>query len=198
MSLFDDSGKLISPYAGKAISILGDSISAFAGYVPSGNAVYYTGTNAGVMSVNDLWWKKLTDALGASVLINEAWSGSRVTTTNGETSAGCMTRCTNLHSGSEDPDVIIVYLGINDFINGVGLGTYRGADDFPTVTITFREAYAIMLDKILTITPIRNCGSVRYPTVNVLGKKCSRNVTETVICWQCGMMRSGKWPICLA
>lgn len=157
MALYDANGSVLqdfkSIYAGKYFSVLGDSISTFAGYVPSGNGVWYNGNNNGVSSVNDIWWKKLTDALEASLLVNDAWSGSRVTTTDGDASAGCMARCTRLHSGNVNPDVIIVYLGINDFNNGVALGTYDGTGDFPTVTTTFREAYAIMLNRILANYP---------------------------------------------
>ena len=144
---------IVSIYKAKTISILGDSISTFKGHVPEGNAVYYTGSNCGVSSVDDLWWKKLIDAFGASLLVNESWSGSRVTTTNGEDSAACMARCEKLGAGSNDPDVIIVYIGINDFNNNVEIGTYDGNGDFPTVTTTFREAYAIMLNKILNKYP---------------------------------------------
>lgn len=135
----------LSAYNGKKISILGDSISTFAGYIPSGNAVYYSGSNAGVYSVDDTWWKKLINALGMELLVNESWSGSRVA--GSAEPAACLTRCENLGT---DPDVIIVYMGINDFNNNVGLGTYNGEGTLPTVTTTFREAYAIMLNKILT------------------------------------------------
>lgn len=144
--LFDINGNVVSRYFGKTISFLGDSISTFKGYIPEDNAVFYTGNNCGVRSVNDTWWKKLIDDLGAGLLINNSWSGSRVTTTNGDESSACV-RCENL---GDNPDVIIVYIGINDFNNEVALGTYNGSGVFPTDTTTFREAYAIMLNKILT------------------------------------------------
>lgn len=151
MRLFNYCGDVIhdfaSAYAGKTLSVLGDSISTFAGYIPSGNKVWYTGGNSGVASVDDTWWMKLINALGMSLLVNNSWSGSRVTTTRGAGEAGCNTRCEALGS---NPDVIIVYMGINDFNNGVALGTYDGTGAFPTATTTFREAYAIMLNKILT------------------------------------------------
>jgi len=139
-----------SAYAGKKLSVLGDSISTFAGYVPAGNAVWYTGSNDGVSSVDDIWWMKLISALEIKLLVNNSWSGSRVTTTNGQTASGCYSRCENLGT---DPDVIIVYMGINDFNNGVALGAYDGTGKFPIVTTAFREAYAIMLNKILTKYP---------------------------------------------
>lgn len=150
--IYDVEGNLLlnSIYNGKTLSILGDSISTYAGYIPSGNANFYTGSNCGVSSVNDTWWMKTMNALGMTLNLNNSWSGSRVTTTNGSDSAGCMTRCLNLGT---NPDVIIVYMGINDFNNEVNLGTYDGYGGFPTTTTTFREAYAIMLDKILTAYP---------------------------------------------
>lgn len=146
MNIYDISGNplLASIYTGKRLSILGDSISTFAGYIPSGNSAYYPADT--VQSVTDTWWKKLIDALGFTLDTNESWSGSRVTTTNGDTAAGCMTRCQNLGN----PDVIIVYMGINDFLNNVALGTYDGRSAIPAATNTFREAYGIMLNKILT------------------------------------------------
>lgn len=162
---YDVNGNSLSAYRGKNLSIIGDSISTFAGYIPSGNANFYTGSNCGVSSVNDTWWMKLMNALGMELKLNNSWSGSRVTTTNGETSAGCMTRCQNLGT---NPDVIIVYMGINDFNNEVALGTYDGNGDFPTATTTFREAYAIMLNKIMTAYPTSEVWCATLPP-------CERN-----------------------
>lgn len=152
-----------SNYAGKRLSILGDSISTFAGYIPEGNATYYpAGT---VQSVQDTWWYKLITMLGMAIEVNNSWSGSRVTTTSSEESAGCMTRCQNLGT---NPDVIIVWMGINDFNNEVVLGTYDGLSDLPTATTTFREAYAIMLNKILTAYPMSEVWVCTLP-------QCERN-----------------------
>lgn len=163
--MYDYQGHAISPYKGKTLSILGDSISTFSGYIPSGNSNFYTGSNCGVTSVNDTWWKKLMTALGMTLNLNQSWSGSRVTTTNGTDSAGCGVRCQTLGT---TPDVIIVYMGINDFNNEVTLGTYDGNGTFPTATNTFREAYAIMLDKIMTAYPTSEIWCATLPA-------CERN-----------------------
>lgn len=163
-----------SVYKNKKVSILGDSISTYAGYIPEGNANFYTGSNCGVSSVNDTWWMKTINALGMLLDVNNSWSGSRVTTTDGSASAGSGTRCESLGS---DPDVIIIYMGVNDFNNEVALGSYDGNGDFPVVTTTFREAYAIMLNKIMnkyksseiwcaTLTPCERNGDVGAPEKN--------------------------------
>lgn len=155
-----------SIYNGKSLSILGDSISTFSGYIPEGNVTYYpTGT---VQAVTDTWWKKLIDALGMTLNVNNSWSGSRVTTTAGDTSAGCMTRCQSLGT---TPDVIIVWMGINDFNNEVALGEYDGSTAIPSTTTTFREAYGIMLNKILTAYPAAEVWVCTLP-------QCERNGSE--------------------
>lgn len=139
-------------FKNKNISILGDSISTFKGYIPDGNAVFFTGSNGGITDVSMTWWYKLITNLEGNLCMNNSWSGSRVTTTQGSDSAGCMTRCENLHNGNTNPDIIIIYMGINDFNSHVQIGSYNGTTSISSVTDTnkFREAYAIMLNKILT------------------------------------------------
>jgi len=164
-------GAIQSIYSGKKLSILGDSISTFEGYIPAGNRAYYPAS--GVDFVTDTWWYKLMRTLNMSLEVNNSWGGSRVTTTDGDEKAGCMTRCQSLGN----PDVVIVYMGINDFDSEVDLGTWNGSTALPSVTTTFREAYAIMLDKILTayktaevwvctLTQAERNGDEGFPEIN--------------------------------
>lgn len=138
-------------YSGKRISFLGDSITTYAGYIPTGNAVYYTGENCGVTDVSQTWWKRLIDYAGMTLDLNNSWSGSRVTTTNGTESAG-VTRASNLGTR---PDIIIVYMGINDFNNEV-------------TKTEFRTAYGQMLDTIGATYPRASVFCATLPT-------CERN-----------------------
>lgn len=164
-------------YRGKTLSILGDSISTYLNWIPSGNRNFYTGENCGVTSVNQTWWKRAIDRFGMTLSLNNSWSGSRVTTSAGESSAGCGTRSSDLGTS---PDVIIVYMGVNDFNNEIGLGTYDGTGDIPTATTTFREAYGVMLNNIktaypnaeifcATLTIEENNGNVGDPEINDAG-----------------------------
>lgn len=141
---------MMSDNVGKYLSVLGDSISTFTKYVPAENSVFYDGKKYGITDASKTWWGITMDELGMQLCVNNSWSGSRVTTTNGTAGAGCMDRCQNLHTSTHEPDIIIVYMGINDFNNEVPLGTYDGKSSIPSETTTFREAYGIMLDKILT------------------------------------------------
>lgn len=110
---------------GKNISVFGDSISTLAGYNPDGYAVFYQGEvceKSGVKTINDTWWGKVIGFFGGNLLVNNSWSGSKIT--GARENAGCsVERTSNLHKGDVQPDVIIIYLGFNDWADGVDVDT---------------------------------------------------------------------------
>ena len=127
--------ELQSVIGGKNISFLGDSITTFQGYsndatntnsTIGSNAIYYTGSNY-VTNVNDTWWKQTANNAGLNVLVDNAWSGDRVTSRG-------QTRNTQLHddtgeNAGTNPDIIVVYLGINDYDGGVAVSTFETSYD---------------------------------------------------------------------
>lgn len=142
-----------SVYKGKKISLLGDSITTYIGYIPTGQSYEYNGSNRGVSSVNDTWWKKLIDALGMELLVNNSWSGTCVTTVRDGakgTNSNAVARADLL---GNSPDVIIFYMGINDFDFEAPLGDYEGLTSVPNDKTTFSAAYAMALDKMMTAYP---------------------------------------------
>ena len=119
-------------YYNKQFSILGDSISALAGYNPKGYKVFYDSENcerSAVKEMQDTWWGKVIDFFGGELLINNSWSGSRVTKSPNNDSlfpSGCSEKRTgSLHINSIKPDVVIVYLGTNDWAFGAELDGTR-------------------------------------------------------------------------
>jgi len=156
-------------FAGKSLSILGDSISTYSGVsnstaanaTLSGSAVYYSAGTLGVCQA-DTWWQQAIDVLGLELLVNNSWSGSCILPTRSGTAGAYQNRCVQLHNDKtgEEPDIIAVFLGTNDFsyyqstlgtadIDYASLitensdGTYAYAE--PTTSC---EAYAIMLHKM--------------------------------------------------
>lgn len=113
------------------VSILGDSISTFEGTIPDGYATYYP--QGDVVSANDLWWNILIKNLGVNLLINNSYSGSFVS--RGTAYGASISRLNNLAEGNNTPDVVIIYLGTNDFSHSVN-------------TATFTSMYKQMLDNI--------------------------------------------------
>lgn len=123
--------KLTEVLKGKKASFIGDSISTYEGYSNNvaynatigENAVYYNGTGKGFTDVNETWWMQTVHATGMDLLVNNSWSGDRVTKRGVE-------RAKQLHNAAgEKPDVIVVYLGINDFRHGVTESTFKTTYD---------------------------------------------------------------------
>ena len=103
------------------ISIMGDSISTFESFNPDGYCVFYDAQMQyvnGLTSVNDTWWAQVIQALHGELCVNNSYSGSKV---SGESfpSACSAERCGSLHTPQVSPDIILIYMGFNDFGNGV-------------------------------------------------------------------------------
>lgn len=151
--------KSSNKYYGKQFSILGDSISTISGYNPNGYKVFYDGENcekSGVKEMKDTWWGKVIDFFGGELLVNNSWSGSRVTRLpNSERlfPSGCSDeRTSSLHINNIKPDVIIVYLGTNDWAFGAEVdGTCFLTDELNMQY--FSAAYETMLGKVKTNYP---------------------------------------------
>ena len=169
--------KEVSAYQGKKVSILGDSISTYSGISNNTshnstigvNKGYYGNSSFGGFTQSDTWWQQVLDVLDMDLLVDNAWGGACIMNARpeqdnvGENSVGYGDRCVNLHNDKtgETPDVILVFMGTNDFsyfpstlgtaeavnystlIQDNGNGTFTYAK--PTTTC---EAYAIMLHKM--------------------------------------------------
>ena len=168
-------------YEGKKAAVLGDSISTFVGIsnnsadnstLANGAVFYQPGTNG--VDAKDTWWQQTADALGMELVVNNSWSGSAMFHPRAGTVGAYVERCVQLHNNhtGEEPDVIWIYLGTNDFSDYLG-----GAIDWGTANsvnadmitdngdgtytygqpTTFLEAYAIALHKM----------HLRYPNAEI-------------------------------
>lgn len=127
-------------FSGKTISILGDSISTYEGYTLSPGVFYdrFIQKVSGVKSVEDTWWMQVIRSLDARLGINDSFSGSTVYG-NLSISAGSENRLKSLGKNGI-PDVILVYMGTNDW------GSYVMPDDF-------RTSYLRMLKRMKELYP---------------------------------------------
>lgn len=100
---------------GKKISIVGDSISTYSGYIVDGYTPFYP--NGDVNNVDKTWWGKLIKDTGMILLRNASWSGSKVTGDSNSTAiVGCSTqRVDDLSDGENEPDIVIIYISVNDW-----------------------------------------------------------------------------------
>ena len=169
------SAALISEvFAGKKISILGDSISTYENYT-SGIAADTTNSNVrnnivwngynpgnplfGGSSVESTWWKRTVSSLGATMLVNNSNSGE--STINAVYSG----RCTELHDNTgensgEKPDIIFIYLGTNDNLIAKGDPSRLTAAQIESIGENLAyyprdltEAYAMLLYRVKKAYP---------------------------------------------
>lgn len=100
---------------GKKFSVLGDSISTFAGYTPEMYDFYdyYVQKEAGMTSVEDTWWMQVIRYAKGELGYNNSISGSMVSA-NISISATAKNRQISLGSNGT-PDVILFYMGTNDW-----------------------------------------------------------------------------------
>ena len=98
-------------------SIMGDSISTYAGCNPEGYDVFYEGERreaTGVCSASDTWWACMIDLLGGRLLSNVSFSGSMVEGA-GFPAGDSQERVEALGGDGLAPDAIVVFMGINDY-----------------------------------------------------------------------------------
>ena len=134
------------------------------------SAVGYYGNNLGITSVDQTWWKKTVNETKMNLLVNNSYSGSRVTADYVRKNSAGYKRANQLHddTGSNagtKPDIIAIYLGINDFNYGTALGVYKEELYYTLITNNydgtysysipnnFIEGYIIMLHKMVTAYP---------------------------------------------
>ena len=130
----------------RKFSVFGDSVSTLQGYQPERYAVEYEGSFAEescVKTISDTWWGMAIRELGGELLVNDSYSGCTVTSWREDEmafpSAASRERIEAL-CGAGVPDVLMIYLGTNDWGRCRKIGT--GAEPWWR---TFSGSYCHML-----------------------------------------------------
>jgi lysophospholipase L1-like esterase len=178
-------------------SVMGDSISTLGGYIPQGWRCHYEGEVSipGVSRMQETWWGQVIEHFGGNLVGNASFSGSTVEGFGFP--AGCSSkRAAALVGGSagsgvsttndigentgeiaceisgEKPQVVLVFIGINDYGWGGAKNQVMGGSASRTaepeelggqtpvaLTVTtealqrFKQAYATMLENIRAVAP---------------------------------------------
>lgn len=153
-------------YKGKTVSIMGDSISTFSGYIPDSYAQNYPADD--LQDVSQTWWMQVINAKKMTFLSNSSYSGGLVSGNSLDTSGkyACSFIRIDAVRGADgsDPDVIMIMDGANDMFNNIPLGTYTQGEALPEEgrIKTFADAYAMMLTKL----------HAQYPNARVICLTC--------------------------
>lgn len=117
----------------KKVSVIGDSISTFRGYVPAGYSCHYPTSDLDVTSVSQTYWYRLTYNLMSNARLerNIAFSGTAVArTTDEKYTSNPSTYAWVNHdycqrfvdkNGVGNPDIIIIHGGTNDYAHNCDL-----------------------------------------------------------------------------
>ena len=153
-----ESSTVPTKYTGMSLSILGDSLSTFNDYIPRDYNIFYPG-NSGIPMVEGTWWYQVLNATGMRLCSNASSANTNVTgnslATDGS-APGCSFRRIMDLKGADgtSPNVIVIYMGVNDFARDIPLGSFK-APSLQTegTPATFSSAYELMLLKIKTLYP---------------------------------------------
>ena len=91
----------------KRISILGDSVSTFAGITPP-EALFYDAwrqEETGVTSPDDTWWMQVIQGMGGILGVNNSYAGSTVS--GGFMTSGTSEKRLRTLSAEGEPDMIL-------------------------------------------------------------------------------------------
>ena len=167
----------LNAYKDKYFSILGDSISTFEGYSEPVNAEYYNREYkicSGVLTLSDTWWGQVIDRLGGKLLRNNSISGSTVCwhPAYEVPSYGCSDERTSaLDKEGVAPDVIMVFLGTNDWGAGLSVTSASGAKGEESNLTIFSNAYRKMLERLKGNYPNAEIWCLTLPISRCLAMK---------------------------
>ena len=131
-----------------SFSVFGDSVSTLEGFQPQSYLVQYKGRfqqRSGVFGMGDTWWGMVLEHFGGRLLANDSYSGSTVTCLRADGRlypCACSGERTGALAAAGKPDVLMVYLGTNDWDAQAPL--YPESDQTPWWR-TFEGAYSHMM-----------------------------------------------------
>ena len=121
----------------KKVSVIGDSISTFRGYIPYSYSTYYPRTDGTFISVADMYWYQLIykHMTNARLERNIAYSGSCVTNTDSTKDTYFAKRFMD-QNGVGNADIVIIHGGTNDWrklsadlVTGLVIDATKGPTD---------------------------------------------------------------------
>ncbi len=123
----------------RTFSILGDSISTFEKYNPPENEIYFPKEGCDVLTKEHTWWHILSEETKLHLIMNESYSGSRVSLTGSRPPSSSFLSQTR--QGRLSGDIIIVFGGTNDF----------GQTEDPATLEVFSKAYDQLVRTMIEI-----------------------------------------------
>ena len=127
---------------GKKLSILGDSISTYEGVsndkAASSATAYNPAFYRGIFPLSSTYWHRVMDNLGLTLCVNNSWSGGNLSGVDNPDSGVNRAKSLSRDDGTS-PDIIIVFMGINDLGRNVDAEIF--AADYKRTLDTIKELH---------------------------------------------------------
>lgn len=129
---------------GKLVSILGDSISTYQGVSNDAeiNSTLFSNPchYGGVFPLEKTYWMRVINNLGLTLCVNNSWSGGNLSGINDDT-AGVNRAHHLVRDSGEEPDLVIVFMGMNDLGRGIDVTVF--ANDYTQTLSTIKKAFPL-------------------------------------------------------
>ena len=123
---------------GKRVSVLGDSISTYRGVSNNGAVcamtAYYPYKYAPPFPVEKTYWHRVCDSLGLVLCVNNSYSGGNLSGRDNPDSGVCRAAYLAADAGGV-PDIIIIFMGINDLGRGVAAEVFAADYEYTLALI---------------------------------------------------------------
>ena len=133
---------ITNPFRDKYVSIIGDCLSSYEGWIPEGCT---PSDHEAFETVDKMWWYQVLMKLGANLCVNYSSADMQITGTDTKSASYSHygTKLTQqagdkfikadgktytLGNGTRDPDVILIMLGLNDYLNNATCSDFTHAD----------------------------------------------------------------------
>ena len=171
----------------KKVSVIGDSISTFRGYIPYKYSYYYP--RAGLYAVSDTYWYRLiyNHMTNARLERNIAYSGSLVTNCNDSRVNSSKTYYAKRfidQNGVGDADIVIIHGGTNDTTKKVDLAPGITCDSETGPSSSVISSYIATADKAKTRAEIEALNDKTYceAYIKLIRLVKERNPQVKIIC----------------
>lgn len=164
----------VSPGHKIRFSVLGDSYSAFEGYVDPNSNDVWTYSEIGVTEPEQMWWYRLADETKWTMDKNNSFSGSMICNFQYNEYYGPANSFISRMDNLGDPDLVFVFGGTNDAFDGAPLGNYVYDDWSEEQICMFRPGLAYLLSNLGNLYP----NAILYLLVDM--DLCSGGVDESV------------------
>jgi lysophospholipase L1-like esterase len=150
------------------LAIIGDSISSYAGEIPSNYQAYYPDNPDGesLTSYDQTYEKIVATTWGATIVGNLSSSGSYVHDSGSNVPGSGQQRKDDFAALTDSPTYTIVFMGTNDYWDGISISEFKAA--YETMMKNLNEAQPTTQFICLGLYQIGPCSKAPYSYNNVI------------------------------